>query len=238
MFHPYTVFSILSGGVWITIRNYITEFIFGLKWRGLGRYPTGVYKVALESKREEFINNLNLVQLKTPLDLEKMYSIRIKANKYRILHLLELFGDKDMEYFQSRMIRVQRTSGDMNEIGSKIRYSLPIKFLSFSLKLERIVGERYVVYRVSDGFAKGGILVFNIEEIKEDVFLLSIYVGFHFPQRKNILDRLFWFLFKLIFPRYLHDVLWNHSLCKIKDIAETYEISGATSPVNISLNSI
>jgi len=221
LFHPYTLFYILIGGVWITIRNYITEFFFGLKWHDLGRYPTGVYKETLESKRKELIKNLDLYPLKGPLDLEKMYSIRIKADKNRIFHQLGLFGDKEMVYFKPKIIRVHRISGAPNEIGNIIQYSIPIKLLSFSLILERILGERYIVYRVMDGFAKGGILVFNVEEIKVGVFFLSIYVAFNFPRSKNTFERLSWNLFKFFFPKYLHDVLWNHSLCKIKDIAET-----------------
>jgi len=223
MFHPYTISYILIGGVCITIRNYLTEFLFGLKWRELGRYPTGVYKETLELKRNEFIENLDMVQLKGQLDLEKMYSIRIKADKQRIFHLLGLFGDKATDYFKPRMIRVRRISGDANEIGSIIQYDTPIKILSFSLILETIVGERYIVYRVREGFAKGGVLIFNIEEIKKGIFLLSIYVAFNFLQKGNTFERLSWYLLKLFFPKFLHDVLWNHSLCKLKDIVETEE---------------
>lgn len=223
MFHPYMISYILIGGVCITIRNYLTEFLFGLKWRELGRYPTGVYKETLELKRNEFIENLDMYQLKGQLDLEKMYSIRIKADKQRIFHLLGLFGDKATDYFKPRMIRVRRISGDANEIGSIIQYDTPIKILSFSLILETIVGERYIVYRVREGFAKGGVLIFNIEEIKKGIFLLSIYVAFNFLQKGNTFERLSWYLLKLFFPKFLHDVLWNHSLCKLKDIVETEE---------------
>ncbi|NQU25588.1 MAG: hypothetical protein HQ567_30245 [Candidatus Nealsonbacteria bacterium] len=30
-----------------------------------------------------------------------------------------------------------------------------------------------------------------------------------------------WYAFGLAFPGFVHDVVWNHSLCKIKDLVET-----------------
>jgi hypothetical protein len=50
--------------------------------------------------------------------------------------------------------------------------------------------------------------------------LLTIYVAFDFPASGNPLKRLAWGLFKLAFPAFLHDVLWNHSLCKLKQLVE------------------
>lgn len=43
-----------------------------------------------------------------------------------------------------------------------------------------------------------------------DENLLSIYVGFNFP--KNF--------FNYLFPAYIHDVLWNFSLCQLKEVVE------------------
>lgn len=76
------------------------------------------------------------------------------------------------------------------------------------------------VYRVVDGFARGGMLIFEIETLNEEVCLLSIYVAFNFARGRNWLTRSFWALFRLLFPAYIHDVLWNHSLCQLKDLVE------------------
>ena len=49
---------------------------------------------------------------------------------------------------------------------------------------------------------------------------MTIYVAFNFPRRKNPFKRLAWYLFRLAFPGFVHDVLWNHSLCKLKHLVE------------------
>ena len=75
------------------------------------------------------------------------------------------------------------------------------------------------VYRVMDGYAKGGVLIFEIEKLTEEVCALSIYVAFDFA-RGNGFSRPLWWLFRRLFPAYVHDVIWNHSLCQLKDIVE------------------
>lgn len=223
MFHPVTISSILIGGVLITLRNYLTELLFGLKWQGFGRYPTGIYKEALEAKRREFAKNLDMHQLKRHPELERIYSIRIRADRQKILYQLGKFGDEDRQYFRPRMIKVYRISGAANEVGSLIQYDTFFKFFSFSLILARIIGNRYYIYNVRDGFARDGVLVFDIDETRGADSFFSIYVAFDFPKGENLLDKLFWKIFRLIFPGFIHDVLWNHSLCKLKDIIEMAE---------------
>ncbi len=51
--------------------------------------------------------------------------------------------------------------------------------------------------------------------------VLSIYVAFDFPKGKSFLERLGWRLFRLIFPAYIHDVLWNHAMCELKHSVES-----------------
>jgi len=33
----------------------------------------------------------------------------------------------------------------------------------------------------------------------------------------------YWRLFKLLFPEFIHEVLWNHALCELKHSAEAKE---------------
>ena len=221
MFYPITIWSIFTDGLLITIRNYLTELVFGLKWQGFGRYPTGLHKEDFEFKRQEFFCVLNLHQLKQRNDFESMYSIKIKADRWKIISQVGKLGDSDMEYFKPRMIKIKRIGGFANEVGCLIQYNLPFSFLSFSLMLKKIVAEKYLIYRVTTGFPRDGILVFNIDEIEDGIFQLYIYVAFNFPHKKNLLKKLFWYCFKIFFPGFAHDVLWNHSLCKLKDIIET-----------------
>ncbi len=86
--------------------------------------------------------------------------------------------------------------------------------------LERVVAGRELLYRIADGFGRGGIFSFDIRPLKQDVNLLSIYVGFDFYRGKGPLSRLGWRLFRALFPGFAHDVVWNHSLCKIRYLAE------------------
>ncbi len=220
MFHPLTIGSIIVGGFLVTVRNYVTEVLFGLNWEGLGRQATGIPKEGYAAKRQDLIDVVDLEELTERPEFESVYTIKIKADKSRILHQLGKFGDEDREYFRPRMVRVRRIAGNANEVGCVVQYNLPFRWLDFCIVLERTVGERYLVYRIRNGFGQHGVLVFDIDCIREGVCLLSIYVGFDFPKGVNLMRKVCWRVFRHIFPGFVHDVLWNHSLCKIKDLAE------------------
>jgi hypothetical protein len=76
------------------------------------------------------------------------------------------------------------------------------------------------MYRVLDGFAKDGIFVFGIDPIGEDSCSLTICVAYDFPRGTNTLQRSFWRLFRPFFPGFVPDVIWNHSLCRLKHLVE------------------
>jgi flavin-dependent dehydrogenase len=223
MFRPASGWSILTGGLLATIRNYATERVFGLSWEGVGRYPTGVAIERVESKRREILAELGVRQPERPPQVEKMYSIRIKADATAILRQLGKFGDPDREYFTQRFIQVHRTAGTPNDVGSTIRYDVTPSWLSFTVVLEKLAHGRYLFYRVADGFAQGGILVFDIDRLRTGVSLLTVYTAFDFPRGTGPLGRPGWYLARLIFPAFVHDVLWNHSLCKMKHLVELGE---------------
>jgi len=67
--------------------------------------------------------------------------------------------------------------------------------VAFSVVLGKIIGERYLLYRVADGFARGGVLVFDIERKQEGLCLLTIYVAFDFPRGRDVVERMGWRLF-------------------------------------------
>ncbi len=227
---PANLLSILVGGGLVTLRNWLTETLFGLKWVDFGRFQTGVYREVLAAKRQEFIRRFALKELQGRLDFERMYSIQIKSTREKIFYQLGRFGEKDMEYFQPRMIRVLRLRGRQNEVGTEIRYHTPFQFSTFSLVLERYNPEESILYRVQDGFARGGVLIFDVQEKRPRIFLLSIYVAFNMPRGSGPLSRLYWTLFRISFPSYVHDVLWNHSLCKMKDVIERDGTFSCASP--------
>lgn len=223
MFHPFTLWRIAMGGFLVTVRNYLTELVFGLEWEGFGRYPTGIPKDVFETKRQEFDDAFDEEHRQRRPDFESMYSIRIRGPREQILRQLGKFGDHDRQYLKPRMVKVHRTSGRANQLGSIVQYDLPFGLLSFSVILECVVDQRRLVYRVRDGFAAGGVLIFDLKKDRKGVFLLSTYVGFSFPRPRNPIKRAAWFAFRLAFPGFVHDVVWNHSLCKLKDLVETEE---------------
>jgi hypothetical protein len=133
---------------------------------------------------------------------------------------LEKFGDEDRQYLKPRAMNIYRTNGHANRVGSIIHYDMPLGFLSVSIVLEKVIDYQFLLYRILDGFAKGGILVFDIQEKENGLCILSIYVAFDFPSGTNYIHKFFWYILRRCFPAFVHDVVWNHALCKIKHIVE------------------
>ncbi|MDP3002979.1 MAG: hypothetical protein Q8N38_07620 [Bacteroidales bacterium] len=216
MFHPFVIWSIISGGLFVTLRNYITELCFGLIWGNFARFTTGVEKESFEAKtkaiKEEFPGNLG----EGSLDFKRMYSIRISAPREKIFKELGKFGDKDRKYFKPRFIDVRRISGEANQPGSIIRYNIYHNLFSFSLRLLKAIPGEHLQYEIMDGIGRGGILLFKIDVHKkgnvviDSEYMLSIYVGFNFSMQ----------LLKHLFPAFMHDVVWNYSLCQLKNVIE------------------
>jgi hypothetical protein len=220
MFHPLSLWSIMVGSTVASARNYVTEQVFALKWKGLMRHPTAIPKEVFDDKRRHFAEIVDIEGPGKHLEFESMYSIEIRGSQEAILRQVGKFGDTDREYLRPRMVNVRRIDGQSNEVRSVIEYGLPFRWLNFSIILERILDRRQVIYRVRNGFARGGVLVFEISPVREGVCLLSTYVGFNFPKPKNPIKWLAWRMFKLAFPGFVHNVIWNHSLCSIKHIVE------------------
>lgn len=225
MLHPGTVWKVLMGGLLLTFRNYLTELCFGLRWEGFGRFTTGVAKERLELKRAGFARLMAQAgtQVQGRLEFERMYTIKIMAPRHRVFEQLGRFGEADRAYLKPRWLRVERVAGMPNEPGCVIRYTVLNRSLNlnFHLVLEQAIPGELAVYRVRDGFAQGGVLVFEIEEAGRDDCALSIYVAFQFHRGRHPLVRPFWLLFRCCFPAFAHDVVWNHSLCVLKDVVET-----------------
>jgi flavin-dependent dehydrogenase len=219
MAHPAAIWTIFWGGALVTFRNALTERLFGLRWEGIGRYQTGVAKEDFEEKRQSLLRALELSSLQMP-EFSRMYSIRIKADRARVLREIGKFGVGNNGFFSARRVAVRRISGAANELGSTVLYDVSPRFLSFRMSLERIAGTRFFMYRVLDGFARNGIFVFGIDPIGGDSCTLSIYVAFDFPRGANVLQRSCWRLFRLFFPGFVHDVIWNQSLCRLKHLVE------------------
>ncbi len=223
MFHPATLGTIAFGGLLITLRNSLTELVFGLNWKDCERHPTGVRIEHFKARRLEFLAALGPDESGEARDFESMYSIRIRGEREAIIAQLGKLGDRNRRYLTPRLVKVVRTEGGPNEVGSVIRYYVRSPLPSFSIRLERVIEGEYLIYRVSGGFARGGVLIFNVRPVREGLCLLSIFVAFDFPRPGNRLKKAWWRIFKSLFPGFVHDVIWNHSLCKLKEIVEADE---------------
>jgi flavin-dependent dehydrogenase len=217
-----TLWQVFTGGVLITLRNYLTEVFFGLSWDGIGRYTTGIALEVFEARRAAFSRSLpQFTKSGVRPEFERMYTIRIRASRDVIMKHLGRFGEPDRGFLQPRWVKVQRTAGQPNEPGCVIRYQILHGLFSFSLDLEQIQDACRIIYRVRNGFAMGGILLFEIEPAEKQSSNLTIYLAYDFAQGKSWGARLFWTAFRLLFPAFVHDVIWNQALCQFKNIAET-----------------
>ena len=141
MLHPASLWLILVGGLLITIRNQATERLFGLDWKSVGRYSTGVPLEEVERKRAGALRprSRGMEPPARAPQMERMYTIRIRAGKDAILRQLGAFGDPDRQYLKPRFVQITPHGGSPNEVGTVIRYDVALLRLSFSVVLEKVV---------------------------------------------------------------------------------------------------
>ncbi|MGD9364270.1 MAG: hypothetical protein PVH87_01125 [Desulfobacteraceae bacterium] len=210
--------SIFRGAV-KTIRNILTELFFGLKWEYYGRYPT----VVLKEKRDYFKQSIAAslgISLDASPEMERMYAIKIRAPAIIIFEELGKFGELDATFLNLRFLDIKRILGSPNEVGSVVRYRLKGLSVSMDIRLARCIPGKALFYEPGELFSKNGKLIFDIAPTKDGNNRLVIYTAFDFKRGKTVAARLFWKLFKRIFPEYAHDVVWNHAACCIKKQAE------------------
>jgi hypothetical protein len=148
-----------------------------------------------------------------------------------VFEQLGRFGERDRGYLHPRWVRIQRVAGLPNLLGCTIEYQVLLPCFRFRLILERLMDDNLAVYRVQNGFARGGVLVFELERSRPDTCHLSIYVAFNFPRGRNLWSRPAWWVFRHLFPAFVHDVIWNHSLCQLKDrVEEQHQTGGLLLP--------
>lgn len=210
--------SILAGAV-KTFRNILTEMFFGLNWEFYGRYPTVVVREKRDYIKRSMAAPLG-IDLGAAPEMERMYAIKIRASAGRIFQELGKFGDPEGKFLRIRFVDVSRISGLPNQEGSVVRYRLKFLPISMDIRLVRSLGNKALLYQPDGLFTRQGKLAFDIRPTQDGNNRLVIYTAFDFRQGKTPLGRLFWNLFKRVFPDYAHDVVWNHAICCIKGEAE------------------
>jgi flavin-dependent dehydrogenase len=211
--------SILVGGALVTLRNWLSEAFFGLKWGKYGRYPTVIVKEKRDAVKEYIASSLG-TQLDVQPDFERMYLIKVKGSPEEVFAELGRFGESGRGHLELRFVDVKRVSGEANAVGSVIQYKAKSLGLSLELLLTRLVPDQTLYYEVSDRFVDRGKLIFAVNPTKDGNSRLGIYTAFDFKTGKSLPGKTFWRLSRCLFPAYIHDVVWNHALCRIKENVE------------------
>ena len=211
----YGVLRSIVMGAAITLRNVVFESLFGLKWGEYGRYPT----VVLKEKREVLKGRLSLslgMELGVTPDFERMYVIKIRGSEQEIMDELAKFGHPDARFLDLRFVEIRQIQGEPNEVGSVIRYRVPFAGFGAELRLTKRVGLETLFYQFDRRLADHGQLIFNIAPTKDGNRGLSIYAAFDYKKGQGFTGRVLWGVARVLFPGFVHDVVWNHALCTLR----------------------
>ena len=215
----YRVLRSVAIGAVVTLRNVAFESLFGLKWGEYGRYPT----VVLKEKREVLKRRLALslgMELGAAPDFERMYVIKIRGSAHAIGDELAKFGHPDAKFLDLRFVEVRQIRGEPNQVGSVIRYGVPLAGFGAVLRLTRRVGTETLLYEFDRRLADHGQLIFNVAPTKDGNRRLSIYAAFDYKKGRGFAGRILWGVARVLFPGFVHDVVWNHALCTLKEEVE------------------
>lgn len=215
---PSVFLSIFKGFI-KTVRNILTELFFGLSWKDCGRYPTVVLKEKRDYFKQAIQAPLNFNLADNP-EMERMYAIKVRAHAKIIYEELGKFGEQDSKFLNLRFLDVKRVFGPPNQEGSIVQYRLKNTPVAMDICLEQSIPGKTLFYKPSELFASNGILLFDIAPTKDGNNRLVVYTAFDFKKGSNPVTWLLWKLFKLVFPDFAHDVVWNHAVCIIKKQAE------------------
>ena len=231
MLRPSTAWRILTSGVLVTLRNWLTERAFGLTWSNLGRYPVAVPKETLDARCEELLDGERR-------EFECIYAIRLRTSAQVARDLLGQLGEQGRPYLTPRGVRIQRVDGEALCAGCKIHYHVFGDALSFDVIQEDSGSEHLIRYRVRGSFADQGTFIFLIEPESAATCKLTVFLSFNYARGTTAWERLFWRAFRFFFPEFVHDVLWNFALCELKQAAEERQLgSSQVSGISISPDS-
>jgi flavin-dependent dehydrogenase len=220
MLRPATLWVIVWHGGCATLLNLLIEGVFGLSWRTIQRYPTAVRKELVRARRESIAALLErpFRSAGAEPEFERTYTIAVRRDESALFRQLGRLGETDRAWLTPRWVTIRRVGGMPNEPGCIIEYRIFGGLLRFRIELEQLITNRLLVYRVSGSFPDRGLFVFTVEPgCSSNV---SIYLAFDYARGSSFAARVFWRLFRLLFPEIIHDVLWNHALCQLKSIAE------------------
>ena len=206
-------------GAGVTLRNVAFEVLLGLKWGEYGRYPTVVLKEKREVVKENLASSLGKELGESP-DFERMYVIKIRGSEEEIMEELAKLGRPTARFVNPRLVDVRQIQGLPNQVGSVIRYRIPFLGLGSEMHLTKRIGFETLLYEVDKQLVERGKLIFNVAPAKDGNRRLAIYTSFDYKRGKGIAGRIIWEGVRLLFPGFVHDIVWNHALCTIKEEVE------------------
>jgi hypothetical protein len=210
--------SVLVGAA-VTLRNLAFEGLFGLKWGEYGRYPTVVLREKREVLKRELESSLG-EEVGGSADFERMYTIKIRSSEQEIMEDLAQFGQPAARFANLRFVNVLQIHGVPNQVGSVIRYRVPFFGLSSEMQLTKRIGFETLLYQADERLVDCGKLIFNVAPTKDGNRRLAIYTSFQYKKGKGPVSRLIWNGVRFLFPEFVHDIVWNHALCTIKEEVE------------------
>jgi len=210
--------SIFTGAA-VTLRNMAIEAVLGVKWGRYGRYPTVVPIEKRRSLKERVAESLGMELGESP-DFERMYEIKIRGSETEILEQLARYGQPDAKFVSLRFVQMRQIEGTPNQVGSVIRYTIPCVQLAAELRLTARVRSETLLYEADDRLVEHGKLIFNLAPTRDENRRLLIYAAFDYKKGKGLASRLIWRGARFLFPEFVHDVVWNHGLCTIKEEVE------------------
>jgi hypothetical protein len=101
-----------------------------------------------------------------------------------------------------------------------IRYRIPVIGFGAELRLIKRVGCESLLYQVDERLSDHGKLILHVAPTKDGNSRLSIYAAFDYKRGKGFASRAVWKGIRALFPEFVHDVVWNHALCSIKEEVE------------------
>lgn len=215
----YGVIRSVFAGAAVTFRNMAVESLLGVHWGEYGRYPAVVVKEKRENLKQHLASRLGM-ELDASPDFERMYEIKIRGRDEEIMQELANYGRPDSRYVKVRFIHLRQVSGAPGQAGSVIRYTIPLAQLSAELRLTRRVGCQALLYQADERLVDRGKLVFDIAPTKDGNRRLAVYAAFDYKKGGSAVSRIAWKVARFLFPEFVHDVVWNHALCTIKEDVE------------------
>ena len=104
----------------------------------------------------------------------------------------------------------------------------PLAGFGAELRLTKRIGLETLLYELDGRLADRGKLIFNVAPTKDGNSRLSIYAAFDYKKGHGFADRVLWGVARVLFPGFVHDVVWNHALCTIKEEVERKRVHAPT----------